>query len=61
MVECNCSKCQERKQENPCETLIRALKVMVLDQRHRVWMKENDPKALEQAEFAIDYAEASKQ
>ena len=56
-IYCNCPSCKERKQENPCETMLRALKVMVLDKKHRAWMEAHDPKALEQAEYAIELAE----
>jgi hypothetical protein len=59
MVKCDCSRCKERAEESPCETMLRALKVMVLDKNHRAWMEKNDPKALEQAEFAIDVAEGN--
>jgi len=57
MENCGCLSCKERENETPFDAMLRALKVMVLDKRHRAWMKENDPKALEQAEYAIDFAE----
>ena len=59
MVKCDCDLCKQRSQDTPYETMLRALKVMVLDKERRAWMEENDPKALEQAEFAIDFAEGT--
>jgi len=55
----NCPYNKPNTVENPCEAMLRALKVFVLNEQHRRWMLENDPKALEQAEFAIELAELS--
>lgn len=38
------------------EAVLNALKVLTWDRRTRAWLKENDPKALEQADKAIRLA-----
>jgi len=47
--------------EDPMQMLLRACKVISLDPKIRGWLKENDPKALEQVERAIRAAEGGGQ
>lgn len=41
------------------QKIANALKVIVLDTRSHSWLKENDPKALEQAMIALGYVRSS--
>lgn len=57
MVKCINTVQTDGGQEKPCEAMFRALKTIMLDPRHRVWLTENDPNALAQIEYALDFAE----